>query len=141
MRCSAALSLSVSAFVFGWTAAAYAGCGKVDTASSRMPESFVVNVSPVAVSCSLAMAPMSPEGHALGGLLLLAAHRHDLPDALVPAVLSVPDVRVRAEGALVHPEEVQAAEIRIGDRLEDQRRQRAIGASPAGSRHRPGSWA
>ena len=89
------LSLSTSLRDLGCTEAKYAAAGYSNPASST-PRSRAASVSPVTVSDSFGNHADVAGDQALRRLLTLAAHVEHLADALVLALLAVPDVAVRA---------------------------------------------
>ena len=126
-RASPVASLSSSPLVFGAIAYASSGSGS-SSGGTCTGASFGANVSPVCACASFATAPDVAGDDLRDGLVLLAAEREELADALVGALRGVVHGRVRAHRAAEHAEHRDVADERVRERLEHERGQRARGA-------------
>src|SRR6185436_9936101 len=129
MRASAREILSSSPRLLGWMAKLIAGSGN-DLGQLERMRLVGQRVAHLRLLELLGDADLAgPEG--LHVLLRLALQPRDVPHALLGPTPGVQQRGVGAQRAGVHAEERQLADMRIGQRLEDERADRRLGVGPA----------
>ena len=125
-RRSACATLSSSPFVFAVTAKLITGSGKPSAGGSRSC-SASTSTSPVCTSFSFATAPRSPAPKPSAFSCSLPSQRHQRAEPLLRVVAVVDERRVGLHLAGIDAEDRDAAGERVGDRLEDEGRDRRVG--------------
>ena len=115
--------LSMSALVLGCTASLKMGLGKT-MGVSLTGLSWAQRVSPVAVTLSLATAPMSPAPTWVTGSWVLPPQHEELPDAFGRVLVEFQTCELLSIAPAKNAEIGQLAHIGVGGGLENQRRQR-----------------